>query len=100
MSSLPSYKFAEEKGIARSTFMRWVRIFESSNPEMAQYMKKEKSPTPSEDSASITASLLENERLRTALKHEKLRAQAYDTMIDVAEEMFNIPIRKKAGTKQ
>ena len=91
MSSLPSYKFAEEKGIARSTFMRWVRIFESSNPEMAQYMKKEKSPTPSEDSASITALLLEN---------EKLRAQAYDTMIDVAEEMFNIPIRKKAGTKQ
>ena len=56
--------------------------------------------TSSEDSASITALLLENERLRTALKHEKLRAQAYDTMTDVAEEMFNIPIRKKAGTKQ
>lgn len=99
-SSLPSYKFAEKKGIARSTFMRWVRIFEESNPEMAQFMKKEKSPTPSEDSAAITALLLENERLRTELKHEKMRAHAYDTMIDVAEEMFNIPIRKKADTKQ
>ncbi len=74
--------------------MRWVRIFEDSNPEMAQFMKKEKSPIPSEDSAAITALLLENERLRTELKHEKLRAHAYDTMIDVAEEMFNIPIRK------
>ena len=31
---------------------------------------------------------------------EKLRAKAFDTMIDVAEEMFNIPIRKKAGTEQ
>ena len=75
-------------------------LIDNISDEMAQYMKKEKSPTPSEDSASITALLLENERLRTALKHEKLRAQAYDTMIDVAEEMFNIPIRKKAGTKQ
>jgi hypothetical protein len=30
----------------------------------------------------------------------RLRAKAYDTMIDVAEEMFGIPIRKKPGTKQ
>lgn len=31
---------------------------------------------------------------------EKLRAHAYDTMINIAEETFNIPIRKKSGTKQ
>ena len=31
---------------------------------------------------------------------EKLRAKAYDTMINIAEETFNIPIRKKSGTKQ
>lgn len=31
---------------------------------------------------------------------EKLRAHAYDTMINLAEETFNIPIRKKPGTKQ
>ena len=30
----------------------------------------------------------------------KLRAKAYDTMIKVAEETFNIPIRKKSGTKR
>ena len=35
-----------------------------------------------------------------ALELEKLRAKAYDTMINVAEETFNIPIRKKSGTKQ
>lgn len=28
---------------------------------------------------------------------EKLRAKAYDTMINVAEETFNIPIRKVSG---
>lgn len=99
-SHLSSNRFAEKKCIARSTFRRWVRIFEHSNPEIAQCMKKERTETFSEESAAITALRLENERLRTELKHEKMRAHAYDTMIDVAEEMFNIPIRKKAGTKQ
>ena len=42
----------------------------------------------------------ENKRLQKALELEKLRSKAYDTMIDVAEETFNIPIRKKSGTKQ
>ena len=42
----------------------------------------------------------ENKRLEKALELEKLRAKAYDTMINVAEETFNIPIRKKSGTKR
>ena len=99
-SNLPGYKFAEKKGIARSTFMRWVRIFEFLNPEIAECMKKGKKSNPSESSASLTALRLENERLRAELKHAKMCSHAYDTMIDVAEEMFNIPIRKKAVTKQ
>ena len=43
---------------------------------------------------------VENKRLQEALELEKLRSKAFDTMIDVAEANFNIPIRKKAGTKQ
>ena len=42
----------------------------------------------------------ENKRLQKALELERLRSKAFDTMIDVAEETFNIPIRKKSGTKQ
>lgn len=34
------------------------------------------------------------------LKREKMRADFLDEMIDVAEDMFQIPVRKKAGTKQ
>lgn len=33
-------------------------------------------------------------------EYEALRAHAFDTMINLAEEKFNIPIRKKSGTKQ
>jgi len=42
----------------------------------------------------------ENKRLQEALELEKLRSRAYDTMIDLAEKSFNIPIRKKSGTKR
>lgn len=42
----------------------------------------------------------ENKKLQKALELEKLRSKAYDTMINVAEETFNIPIRKKSGAKQ
>ena len=42
----------------------------------------------------------EKKRLEKDLELEKLRSKAYDTMINLAEEIFNIPIRKKSGTKQ
>lgn len=37
----------------------------------------------------------EAERLRKELREQKVRTEALDTMIDVAEEMFDIPIRRK-----
>ena len=42
----------------------------------------------------------ESRRLAKALELEKLRSKAFDTMINIAEDTFNIPIRKKSGTKQ
>ena len=38
-------------------------------------------------------------RLNKALEFEYIRAEAFKTMIDVAESTFNIPILKKRGTK-
>lgn len=53
---------------------------------------------------SIEAQLMElkaeNKRLQDALDMANLRAKAYETMIDVAEQNLNVSIRKKAGTKQ
>lgn len=42
----------------------------------------------------------ELKKARKEAELEKLRARAYDKMIDLAEEVFNTPIRKKSGTKQ
>ena len=43
---------------------------------------------------------LDIEHTVKALELEKLRSKAFSTMIDLAEETFNIPVRKKSGTKQ
>ena len=42
----------------------------------------------------------ENQRLSEALKTAEWMNHAKDVMIDEAEKMFNIPIRKKSGAKQ
>lgn len=38
--------------------------------------------------------------LEKALEKEKLRSEAYSTMIDLAEEQLKVQIRKKSDTKQ
>ena len=59
-------------------------------------MKKNKSPKSSDESSSITALRLENERLRAELKDAKMRAHAFDTMIDVAERCLIFLSEKKS----
>lgn len=58
---------------------------------------KKKKDVSAEDYDALRAEIT---RLKKELRYEKMRSEALDTMIDVAEEMFNIPVRKKAGTKQ
>ncbi|MGB4576860.1 MAG: hypothetical protein WBI06_08180 [Paludibacter sp.] len=72
---------------------------------MEKKVQKEKKPNPEVPESTgvpndIAALQAEVAKLQKELKHEKLRADAYDTMIDIAESKFNIPIRKKAGAKQ
>ena len=42
----------------------------------------------------------QNEELRKKLEQANLKAFAWQTMVEVAEEQFNIEIQKKPGTKQ
>lgn len=58
----------------------------------AQEQKNQQEPSPDQWQKKIA-------ELEKALEMEKIRAHAYSTMIDIAEEEFNIPIRKKLDTK-
>lgn len=60
-------------------------------------MEKKMTEAGREDYDKLRA---EAERLRKELREQKMRAEALDTMIDVAEEMFDIPIRRKTDDKR
>ncbi|HSY76626.1 MAG TPA: helix-turn-helix domain-containing protein [Bacteroidia bacterium] len=42
----------------------------------------------------------ENAGLRLSIKELQLKVAGLETMIDLAEDEYNVPIRKKSGTKQ
>ena len=89
-------EIAEENGVQIRTVEYIVRNFASELPTVPT-MRKNKKEAGAEDYDRLRAEVT---RLRKELRQEKMRAEALDTMIDVAEEMFNIPVRKKAGAKQ
>ena len=89
-------EIAEENEVQIRTVEYIVRNFASELPTVPT-MRKNKKDASEEDYDRLRAEVT---RLRKELRQEKMRAEALDTMIDVAEEMFNIPVRKKAGTKQ
>lgn len=89
-------EIAEETGVQVRTVEYIVRNFASELQEVS-IMRKKKKDASTEDYERLRAEVM---HLRKELRQEKMRAEALDTMIDVAEEMFNIPVRKKAGTKQ
>ena len=92
------------------TISNWIRTFVAENPnyknkrmKQAEERRKKQAVLKSVDS-QVTNDLkslkAEVARLRKALKEESMRAELYNEIINVAEEQFKIPVRKKAGTKQ
>lgn len=75
---------------------QWIRIFAPRPKLELPSMKKERSKERDE----IIALKRELQKQSLELRKEKMRADFYEEMVNVAEEMLNIPIRKKAGTKQ
>jgi transposase len=90
--------------IGHATVSRWIAIFVAENKKKTLPMKQRKPATAliasDTQAADIAALQLEVIRLQAQLKQERLRADAYDEMIHVAESKFNIAIRKKAGAKR
>jgi transposase len=77
----------------KSAILNWIRKFDS----LSTYPMKEKHPLPQ---TAINELEAENKRLREDLELERLRTLSLNVMIDLAEQQFKIPIRKKSGAKQ
>ena len=94
--------------LSKTTIMRWIANFAEENPEVPVMSKRTikpkkvtVDPAPRQELPDeVQALQTELARVKEELRKEKLRADAYDTMIDIAEDIFKVPIRKKAGAKR
>jgi transposase len=80
-------------GTSRSAIHRWIKEYEAGE-ELAA---KEPEGQVSKDTEMSTADV---KRLRKELEEARLYNKLLNAMIDIAEEQFDIPIRKKSGAKQ
>ena len=112
LNHVPISQLSANFGVNKVTIYRWIRTFADGKvPIRRSEGTPEVKPNPSimpkkiqkavETEAEELARLREeNKRLAEALKMAEWMNHAKDVMIDEAEKMYNIPIRKKAGAKQ
>ena len=102
-------KLQAKYGISRTTICKWVQIYQGvhgldrttkqqchyprdmDDPNKKRLPKKQ---TTADDLQKIIAPL------EKQLQWEKLRADALDSLINLAEDKLNISIRKKPGSPQ
>ena len=112
LNHVPISQLSRDFSVDKVTIWRWIRTFADGKvPDRRSQGTPDVKPNPSimpkknqkpvESEAEELARLREeNKRLAEALKMAEWMNHAKDVMIDEAEKMFNIPIRKKAGAKQ
>ena len=88
-------ELARRYGCSFQAVLRNITKFAAENDKSALLMKNKPIDSQAEEIKALKAEVLE---LKKKLYEETMRADFCDTMIDVAEEMFDIEIRKKADT--
>ena len=112
LNHVPLEQLSADFGVSSRTIRRWISTFADGKvpdrknhgipdvkPNPSSMSKKNQKPVESE-AEELARLREENKRLAEALKMSEWMNHAKDVMIDEAEKMFNIPIRKKAGAKQ
>lgn len=90
----------------KSAVLKWMRKFGIENKPISKdttfmnLQKKSHKKAETVDMSEVAALKKKIKELELQLEYERLRTEALDTMINVAETKFNIPIRKKSGAKQ
>lgn len=102
-------KLADKYGISRTTICKWVMIYqgihnlpptEKQQKHSVYSMSNNREKLNSEEQTSAEALQQKIAALEKQLQWEKLRVEALDTMINIAEKDLNISIRKKPGAQQ
>lgn len=83
-----------------STLYNWISKFDIPKPNDGFFKKQEVMSKEDRKSKLELDQEARIKKLESDLAYEKLRTEALNTMIDIAEDRFKVPIRKKSGTKQ
>jgi transposase len=98
-------KLAAKYGVSRSTINKWVMIHQGIHnlPRTEKQEKHYLSPMSKKSEKSDQKQQELEQKiavLEKQLAWEKLRVEALDTMINIAEKQLDISIRKKSGSQQ
>lgn len=102
-------KLAAKYGVSRTTINKWVMIHQGIHnipptEKQQKYYLSGMNSKPENTSAGEFSNQKELQQkialLEKQLAWEKLRADALDTMINIAEKQLDISIRKKPGSQQ
>jgi transposase-like protein len=102
-------KLSAKYGVSRTTINKWVMIHQGIHnlplsEKQVKYntssMNSSKSKPSLEQIQNMDAMQAKIALLEKQLQWEKLRADALDTMINIAEKQLDISIRKKSGNQQ
>ena len=103
-SGMSKYRFEKEKGYSSPIMLSvWIKKFESEEKSLVLPSEQSEEDMSQQSKVQLRE---DNEHLRKRIKElEKalevshLETKARDMLIDKAEELFDIPIRKKSGVK-
>ena len=104
-SGMSMYACAKKYQLSTETLLiKWKKLYESHPEIVSLHSELEELYMANRDKESYKEEIAQlkkrNKELEKALAFSKLETEARDLMISIAEEQFNIPIRKKAGVKQ
>ncbi|TWW01466.1 hypothetical protein [Chitinophaga pinensis] len=85
--------------ITKSQVAYWYSLFSSELRQTTLEKPIKGSAMTEQEKKEFEALKKQNEELRRKLDHANMKAFAFQTMIEVAEDQFNIEIQKKPGTK-
>lgn len=86
----------------KCTISRWISNFMNqsqpivTNEESDMVRKSREEEDPKGEIVRLREKI---KQLEDQLEYEKLRSEAYETMIRIAEKEFKVPIKKKFGAK-
>ena len=95
-SDISYRELGKKHGVSFQTLHQWVQEYQG---KMRNRKKVKKEKIPSLPPPSVSKLSSEVEHLREELRKSRLLNEVLTEVINVAEEEFKIPIRKKSGAK-